>query len=353
MGIYKKGHVWWMIKVYKGKKVEKSLDTKIKRKAEERFAKVVSEIVDGTYFQKPKDVTVKELIARYCQDRLKAKAINTIERDKTLKSHIENHFGNYKIADVTPEMVSGYRQKRYAEGKSIATVNRELAFLRNAYNVAIESYEWCFKNPVSKIKFDKENNERDKWLTPEQEERLLSNLSGRYRDIVKLVINTGLRLMELLTLNHSNVDLFRKVIIVKGKGEKVRTIPLNSIAVEVIKERLKTRHIRSELVFPSAEGTVIQKSRLRVAFKKALEKAGIEDFHFHDLRHTFATRLAQSGVDLLKICELLGHEDISTTQRYAHHCPDSLRSSVDALEKYYNFTTVNETATEGVKENVA
>jgi site-specific recombinase XerD len=90
-----------------------------------------------------------------------------------------------------------------------------------------------------------------------------------------------------------------------------------------------------------------------VAFKKALEKAEINDFHFHDLRHTFATRLAQSGVDLLKICELLGHEDISTTQRYAHHCPDSLRSSVDALEKYYDFTTVDEKATEGAKENIA
>lgn len=350
MGIYKKGQVWWMIKVYKGKKVERSLDTKIKRKAEERFAKIVSGIVDGSYYQQPKDVTLKDLTERYYNDRLRTKAANTIERDKTLKAHIENYFGHHKIADISTEMVSDYRQKRYAEEKSIATVNRELAFLRNAYNVAITSYGWCFSNPVSRIKFDKEHNERDKWLMPEQEEKLLSKLSGRYRDMVKLVINTGLRLNELLTLEHSNVDVLRKVIIVKGKGGKVRTIPLNSISHELIKDRLKTRHIRSELVFPSSKGTMIQKTRLRVAFKKALEGSGIVDFHFHDLRHTFATRLAQSGIDLLRICHLLGHENISTTQRYAHHCPDSLRSSVDALEKYYDFTTVKGEAADGVKE---
>jgi len=137
------------------------------------------------------------------------------------------------------------------------------------------------------------------------------------------------------------VDLFRKTIIVKGKGGKVRTIPLNAVALDILKARMKTHHIHSELVFPSATETKIMRQRLVRAFTKAVKESGLQDFHFRDLRHTFATRLAQAGVDLYKIGKLLGHNDVSTTQRYAHHCPESLRSGVDILtEKYYNSTTV-------------
>ncbi len=71
-----------------------------------------------------------------------------------------------------------------------------------------------------------------------------------------------------------------------------------------------------------------------------MRKAGVKDFRFHDLRHTFATRLAQAGVDLYKISKLLGHKDIKMTQRYAHHCPDSLRDGVEILEVDYNLTTI-------------
>lgn len=79
---------------------------------------------------------------------------------------------------------------------------------------------------------------------------------------------------------------------------------------------------------------------LREAFGKTLDKAGIKDFHFHDLRHTFATRPVQNGLALCKVKELRGHKTIVMTMRYAHHYPGSLRSSIDVLDIYYNFTTV-------------
>lgn len=81
---------------------------------------------------------------------------------------------------------------------------------------------------------------------------------------------------------------------------------------------------------------------LRLSFYRVLEKAGIKDFRWHDLRHTFATRLAQAGVDLYKISKLLGHKDIKMTQRYSHHCPDSLRDGVEILESDYNLTTIEQ-----------
>ena len=93
-------------------------------------------------------------------------------------------------------------------------------------------------------------------------------------------------------------------------------------------------------VFCTGHGTKILPSNLRRTFYKVLEKVGIEDFKFHDLRHTFATRLAQRDVDLYKISKLLGHKDIRMTQRYSHHSPESLRVGVEILEVDFNLTSV-------------
>ena len=104
----------------------------------------------------------------------------------------------------------------------------------------------------------------------------------------------------------------------------------------MLQETLRTIKVRdiSGRVFPIAE------SSLRKPFGKALEKAEIKNFHFHDLRHTFATRLVQNGVDLYKVQKLLGHKTIAMTMRYAHHYPESLRSSVEVLDTCHNFVTI-------------
>jgi site-specific recombinase XerD len=142
----------------------------------------------------------------------------------------------------------------------------------------------------------------------------------------------------MLSLTPANMDLFRKTITVKGKGDKLRTFPPNAVALDILKTRMKARHISSNLIFPSENGskmTKIMRRRLVRAFSKAANEAGLQDFHFHDLRHTFATRLAQAGVDIYRIAKLLCHNDESRTQRYAHHCPESLHSGVDILSEYH------------------
>jgi len=315
------------------RRIQISTDTENRKLAENIYAKVKTQIVEGKYFEgvKAKSITVNQLLERYFNDRIPVKAKNTIERDITLRKHTEAYFGKYTLAQVTSEMVSSYRQKRYGEGKSVATVNRELAYLRNAYNVAMRHYKWCTLNPVSQVKFDRENNHRDRWLTNDEANTLLNNLTGRYRDMVEFVLHTGLRKSELLNLSFSNVDLARKVIVVKGKGGRVRTIPLNMTALNILRERLKVRNVQSNLVFADRNGNPIQKTLLKNTFQKALKVSGITNFTFHDLRHTFATWLAQAGIDIYTISKLLGHTDVSTTQRYAHHCPESLRRGVDVL----------------------
>jgi site-specific recombinase XerD len=103
----------------------------------------------------------------------------------------------------------------------------------------------------------------------------------------------------------------------------------------------KVISLKNDLVFSSQSGTKIGKRNLIRAFAQALEKAEINDFTFHCLRHTFATRLAQNGVDIYKIAKLLNHKDLKNTQRYSHHCPESLMIGVQILEKFdYNPTTM-------------
>jgi len=98
--------------------------------------------------------------------------------------------------------------------------------------------------------------------------------------------------------------------------------------------------VKNDLVFTGGAGTKIDSDNLRRALDRALQKAGIRDVTPHTFRHTFATRLAQRGVDIYKIAKLLGHKDIRMTLRYAHHCPDSLRDGIQILETDYNLTTV-------------
>lgn len=171
---------------------------------------------------------------------------------------------------------------------------------------------------------------------------MLENSPPWLRDIIVFALHTGLRQGELLSLHWSMVNLFNKTIVIQEtKNGKPRTIPLLEISLAILTEKAKVRNLKCDLVFLSNTMAKIDCHNLTKAFNNATKRAEIQDFHFHDLRHTFATRLAQSGYDLYKISELLGHYDISMTQRYAHHNIESLRDGMQVLEKSdYNLTTV-------------
>lgn len=142
-----------------------------------------------------------------------------------------------------------------------------------------------------------------------------------------------------MSLKWPDINFVRKTIVVKKtKNKESKTLPLNELAMGILIKRSKIKHI-SWLIFTSSTGKKINRYNLKRDFNKVIKKAKIEDFTFHDLRHTFATRLAQQGEDIYRIAKLLGHKDLRSTQRYAHHCVDSLRSGVDNLVGY-NLATV-------------
>ena len=338
--------VWYTcIRHKNGKKVQKCLGTKNKASAQRNDTKIRDEINEGTYFERlaGQNKTFKDMVDKFLMEYAPTVSRNMQTSYKTSLNHLIPFFGETNLLSITSKMASRYKVLRKGEGASPASVNRELSMLSTAFNLAIKEWEWVKENPVSKVKNDKENNEIDRWLERDEEKMILDNSPEWLRDMILFAVNTGLRQGELLLLTWSRVNLLRKTILItETKNGKPKTLPLNKFALDVLNNRSKVRSIKGDLVFFDQSGKKIHPNNLRASFYIVLRKVGIEDFRWHDLRHTFATRLAQAGKDLYKISKLLGHKDITMTQRYAHHCPESLRDAVEALEVDYKLTSWDE-----------
>ena len=237
-------------------------------------------------------------------------------------------FGHFTLAEITTEMISDYRESRLKVVKP-ATLYQEISLLRRMFNVARREWKWINENPAADLSFSIGNsNARDRWLSFAEEQRLLSAATNPnwLRSLIVTALHTGMRRGEILNLQLQDMDLQRKLLTVhKSKNGEKRAIPLSSTLCDVLRG-IKVLNISGK-VFP------ISVRSLRAAFEITLEKTAIKDFHFHDLRHTFATRLVQAGVDFYRVKELLGRKTINMIMRYAHHYPESLRSSIDVLDK--------------------
>ncbi len=221
---------------------------------------------------------------------------NTRETYSYYLRNLNSFFGNPGLMSLTPNAISSYKVHRRNNGASPSTVNHELYLLSKAFNLAVKEWQWVNENPVSKVEKEKENNAVDRWLTKDEEKRLLNNSPEWLREMIVFALHTGLRQDELLSLEWSRADLFRRTILIqKTKNGKPVTLPLNSIALNILK-RKSVEKVRSinDIVFTSVSGTKIGKRNLRRAFTLALKRADVNDFTWHCLRHSFASRLAQA-----------------------------------------------------------
>jgi integrase len=333
MGLYKRGKVWWMSFTHNGQQIRRSTETSDRRLAEAIEAKIKVKIIEGRYFEilEEKERTFAEMMERFEREHVVKKASH-----RTFRGYIKNllpFFGRYSLAEITPKLIVLYKGKRYSDGVKPATINRELATMKKAFNLAIREWEWCRDNPVGRVSMEKENNKRDRWLTYEEEIELLEVSPPWVREIVLFALHTGMRMGEILSLAWNGVDLSRRTVTVfHSKNGERRTIPINQTVFDLLKNRSKVRPLKTDLVFYGEVYTPIDAHNLRRAFRTSTKKAKIDNFHFHDLRHTFATRLIQSGVDIYKVQRLLGHKSLVMTQRYAHHYPESLRDGVEMLD---------------------
>jgi len=337
MGLFKRGSVWWMSYTFQGKQIRRSAETENRKSAQRFLDKVKGEIAERKWFEKlpGEDRTFKEMMEKYMTEHsARNKATMSHIRDKNLRDHLVETFGDLTLAEITPSLFSEYKTKRRDEGAAPQTINNEISLMSHAFNLAIKEWEWVKENPVKKVSKEKVNNLIERWLTLEEEKKLLASSPRWLQEIILFAVNTGLRQGEILDLRWSEVDPARKTItILEQKNQGKDTLPLNESALGVLEERSKDHHGETEYVFHTRKCTRISPPNLRKSFLSATEKSGVKNLRFHDLRHTFATRLIQAGVDIYTVQELGRWKNISMVMRYAHHYPESLRSGVEVLDK--------------------
>lgn len=221
-----------------------------------------------------------------------------------------------------------------AHGAAAKTLNDELDLLGHAYKLAEREWDWATNNPVQKIAKEKVRNLIERWLTPEEEQRLLAASPTWLQEIIVFALHSGMRRGEIMNLHWSHVDLARRTLtILEQKNGARDTLPVNDTAMAVLQTRAAVRTSNTEAVFLNGAGHPRNARNLLRAFYPAMRKAGITRFRFHDLRHTFATRLIQAGVDVYTVQKLGRWKTISMVLRYAHHEPESLRSGAEVLDR--------------------
>ena len=238
-----------------------------------------------------------------------------------LNYRVLKHFGKYPLTSITnrdvQKFISGLKKEL-----SVSSANRFIALLSRMFNLAVQ-WDFIENSPCKGITKTREAS-RDRFLTPEEIKKLLTALDKANNQIqaraIKLLLFTGTRRNEVLKLKWDNVNLEnRSFYLPDTKNGTPRTVVLNDLAVEVLESMKEYRKVNNPYVFPStkksAEGHIVDPKKI---FQAALEKAGIKDFRIHDLRHTYASILINNGVSLYEVKELLGHRDISVTQRYSH-----------------------------------
>jgi integrase len=238
-------------------------------------------------------------------------------------------FQGRTLEDVAPADLERVKTERLKQ-VSAATVNRELAFLKHVYNVAIRDGK-TERNPFSRIRLLREPSGRIRYLTDAEETQLSKALAtDEDRQRLLVLLQTGLRKSEFLGLRWRDVDFkVGGLTIPRSKNGNRRHVPMTSSVREILARRPRSLD-SSALVFPNSVGS----HDLRWAektFPEAVTAARIEDFRLHDTRHTFASRLAMEGVDLLTIKDLGGWRSLSMVSRYAHLSPSHRNQAIERL----------------------
>lgn len=285
-------------------------------------------IREGRFFaaNEARKHTLSEAIERYRQEVLEPKSPRAREDPERHLRWWHSQIGALTLADVTPPIIAEQRgilaagQTHYGKRRSPSTVNRYLASLSHLFTIAVREWGWLVHNPSRNVRKLKEPRGRVRFLSPEERERLLNacrrSRSRRLYPLVVAALSTGARRGELLSLRWPDVDLERGVAVVHyTKNGERRALPLAGHALELFGDLWRTRELDSDFVFSNRRGM----SRFpRQAWDSALRHAGLQDFRFHDLRHSAASYLAMSGATLAELAEVLGHKTLQMVKRYSH-----------------------------------
>ena len=271
-------------------------------------------------------VTLREFFNRYFERHTKInKKASAQVTEPFMMRGINKHLGDMRLTDITPEVIEKFKAKRLEEKRNPATVNRGLGLLSNIFTKAIEWEVIHTANPLRKVKSFKVNNTRVRYLSRDEITQLLGATKGVLRDIVQIALNTGMRRGEIQKLRRKDINFSNNVFaITDQKNGETSYLPMNRVCREVLSKYRDLADNAQPFGYDFSS-----------TFDRIVKKLEITNFHFHDLRHTFASSLVMSGIDLNTVRELLRHKSLQMTLRYAHLAPGFKQAAVERLDTYW------------------
>jgi integrase len=293
--------------------------------------------------QKLAEVTFSEVWFKYEKQAKADRGESSVTREASVYLNwIKPDLADIPIKDISPFNLEKIKSKMTKAGRAPRTIEYTLAIIRQVFNYARRTDLFAGDNPVGKIKIPRTDNRRVRFLTHEEADILLARLikkSGQVHDMALLSLHTGMRAGEIFGLTWGCVDMKSGSMLLKDTKNKASRTAFMTQAVKDMLAGIKPEKPgMDDLVFPGRDG--VRMVQISKTFKRTVDKLfnqGVEDTRqrvtFHSLRHTFASWLVMEGVDLYTVKELLGHKDLTMTQRYAHLAPDTLRGAVNVLEQ--------------------
>ena len=277
--------------------------------------------------------TYGELAAQHLADaELHQKSYATTEM--IMRRHLLPRWGKVRLTDIAPQAVGQWLAAKRAQGYAPATVEKmRVVFGRSFQLGARWEIPGAEKNPTRGVHRPPLNNARQRYLSAEEAARLIettkASRNGQLTSIVSLLLLTGMRVSELLSARWDNVDLERRSLFVPtSKTGRSRFIPLAGAAADVI--GALPRPAGAIFLFPNPADPRKHLTTIKHAWQTAREAAGLPDVHIHDLRHSAASFMVNSGVDLFAVGKVLGHANVASSSRYAHLANDTLLAAVEA-----------------------
>lgn len=325
MSLRKRGGIWWVdVIAPNGERIRRTAGTANKALAQEFHDRVKSELWRVSHLgEKPRRIW-NDAAVRWLKDHAH-KA--TAKEDVTKLRWLDQHLGSKDLEQINRAIVDRLTDAKIAQGCSNATVNRTLELLRAILRKCVNDWEWLDRAPS--VRMLKEPTRRIRFLTREEAQTLLAALPEHLADMAAFSLATGLRASNVTGLQWSQVDLARRLAWIhpdQAKARRAIPVPLNAEAGALVSKQVGKHQTH---VFSYRGRSVVQVSTK--AWYAGLERAGIEDFRWHDLRHTWASWHVQNGTPLFALQELGGWASTEMVRRYAHLAADHLAPYADRL----------------------
>ncbi|ELH3241176.1 site-specific integrase [Salmonella enterica] len=368
MSLFRRGEIWYAsYSLPGGRRIKESLGTSDKRLATELHDKRKAELWRVDRLGDFPDVTFDDACMRWLEEKAEKKSLKD---DRSRMAFWLAHFEGVRLKDVTEQKIysavnkmsnrkqleiwkikAAVAQKNgepapvySAKPVTTSTKAKHLALMKAILRAAERDWKWLEKAPV--IKIPSVRNKRVRWLEKEEAKRLIDECPEPLKSVVKFALATGLRKSNIMNLEWQQIDMQRRVAWVNpedSKSNRAIGVALNDTACKVLRDQIGKHH---KWVFvhttaakraDGASTPAVRKMRIdsKTSWLSACRRAGIEDFRFHDLRHTWASWLIQSGVPLSVLQEMGGWESIEMVRRYAHLAPNHLTEHARKIDDIF------------------